>query len=153
MACSTKQALSFFKITHQSYREPPENDLEKPSPTLFWTLLSPFGSSLPLNIHHPPPPGGGNGYFLNLLGSYVTHVLHTARISNDERVPHNDTETLMIRLSSHLLGLYVTNALHTVRMSNNERVLYNDMETLKVRLFLFLLDSLRATVRKNRPKS
>ena len=40
----------------------------------------------------------------HLLGSYVTHVLQIARISNDERVLYNDTETLMGRLLSNLLG-------------------------------------------------
>ena len=62
----------------------------------------------------------------HLLGSYVTHVLHTARINNDERVLYNDTETLMGRLQSHLLGSYVTHVLHTARINNDERVLYND---------------------------
>ena len=60
----------------------------------------------------------------HLLGSYVTHVLHTARISNDERVLYNDTETLMVRLLSHLLGSYVTDVLHTAWISNDEGVLY-----------------------------
>ena len=59
----------------------------------------------------------------HLLGSYVTHVLHTARISNDERVLYNDTETLMVRLLSHLLGSYVTHVLQIARTSNDERVL------------------------------
>ena len=54
----------------------------------------------------------------NLLGSYVTHVLHTSRISNDERVLYNDTETMTVRLLSHLLGLYVTHVLHTAWISN-----------------------------------
>ena len=49
----------------------------------------------------------------HLLGSYVTDDLHTARISDDERVLYNDTETLMGRLPSHLLGSYVTHGLHT----------------------------------------
>ena len=40
----------------------------------------------------------------HLLASYVTHVLHTARISNDERVLYNDAEALMVRVISHLLG-------------------------------------------------
>ena len=47
----------------------------------------------------------------NLLGSYVTHVPLTARLSNDERVLYNDTETLIVRLLSHLLGSYVTHVL------------------------------------------
>ena len=47
----------------------------------------------------------------------MTHVLHTARISNDERVLYNDTETQMGRLLSHLLGSYVTHVLHTARMA------------------------------------
>ena len=57
----------------------------------------------------------------------MTHDLHTARISNDDRVLYNDTETLMVRLLSHLLGSYVTDDLylHTARISNDERVLYN----------------------------
>ena len=59
----------------------------------------------------------------HLQGSYVTHVLHTSRISNDERVLYNDTETLMVRLLSHLLGSYVTDVPHTARISNNETVL------------------------------
>ena len=75
----------------------------------------------------------------HLLGSYVTHVLHTAWISNDERVLYNDTETLMVRLLSHLLGSYVTHVLHTAWISNDERVLYNDTETLVVRLPSHLL--------------
>ena len=66
----------------------------------------------------------------HLLSSYVTHVLHTARISNDKRVLYNDIETLMGRLRSHLLGSYVTHVLHTAKISNDERVLYNDAETL-----------------------
>ena len=61
----------------------------------------------------------------HLLGSYVTDVLHTARISNDDRVLYNDTETLMVRLLSHLLGSYVTHVLQTARINNDERVLYN----------------------------
>ena len=52
----------------------------------------------------------------NLLDSYMTHVLHTARISNDERVLYNDTETLIIRLLSHLLGSYVTHVLTITTM-------------------------------------
>ena len=40
----------------------------------------------------------------HLLGSYVTHVLHTARIRYDERVLYNDTGTLMVRLLSHLIA-------------------------------------------------
>ena len=59
----------------------------------------------------------------HLLGSYVTHVLHTARIRYDERVLYTDTETLIVRLPSHLLGSYVTHVLHTGRISNDERVL------------------------------
>ena len=54
----------------------------------------------------------------------MTHVLHTAWISNDERVLYNDTETLIVRLLSHLLGSYVTHVLHTAWISNDERVLY-----------------------------
>ena len=42
----------------------------------------------------------------HLLGSYLTHVLHTARISNNETVLY-DTETLMVRLPSHLLGTFI----------------------------------------------
>ena len=49
----------------------------------------------------------------------MTHVLPTARISNDERVLYNDTEALMVKL-------------HTARISNDETVLYNDTETLIV---------------------
>ena len=64
----------------------------------------------------------------------MTHVLHTARISNDERVLYNNTETLIVRLLSHLLGSYVTNVPHTARISNNETVLYNDTETIIVRV-------------------
>ena len=64
----------------------------------------------------------------------MTHVLQTARISNDERELYNDTETLMVRLLSHLLGSYVTHDLHTARISNDERVLYNDTETIIVRV-------------------
>ena len=74
----------------------------------------------------------------NLLGSNVTHVLHTARISNDERVLYNDTETQMGRLLSNLLGSYVTHVLRTARISNDDRVLYNDTETLMVRLLSHL---------------
>ena len=54
----------------------------------------------------------------HLLGSYVTHVLHTARISNDDRVLYNDTETLMVRLLSHLMGSYVSHDVHTAWISN-----------------------------------
>ena len=64
----------------------------------------------------------------------MTHVLHTARISKDERVLYNDTETLMVRLQSHLPGSYVTDALHTAWISNDETVLYNDTETIIVRV-------------------
>ena len=71
----------------------------------------------------------------------MAHVLHTARISNDERVLYNDTETLMGMLLSHLLGSYVIDDLHTARISNDERVLYNDTETLKVRLLSHVLGS------------
>ena len=60
----------------------------------------------------------------HLLGSFVTHVLHTVRISNDERLVYNDTETLMVRLLSNLLGSYMTHVLHTSRISNDARVLY-----------------------------
>ena len=35
----------------------------------------------------------------HLLGSYVTHVLHTARIRCDERVLYNDTETIIVRVN------------------------------------------------------
>ena len=62
----------------------------------------------------------------HLLGSFVTHVLPIVRISNDERLVYNDTETLMVRLLSHLLGSYMTHVLHTSRISNDARVLYND---------------------------
>ena len=48
---------------------------------------------------------------MNLVNGLV-YVLHTSRISNDERVLYNDTETLMGKLSSHLLGSYVTHVLH-----------------------------------------
>ena len=71
----------------------------------------------------------------------MTHVQHTARISNDERVLYNGTETLMGRLLSHLLGSYVTDDLHTARINNDERVLYNDTETLMGRLPSHLLGS------------
>ena len=71
----------------------------------------------------------------------MTHVLHTARISNDDRVLYNDTEKLMVRLLSHLLGSYVRHVLHTTRISNDKRVLYNDMKTLMVRLPKHLLGS------------
>ena len=87
----------------------------------------------------------------------MTHVLHTARISNDKRVLYNDTEKLMVRLLSHLLGSYVRHVLHTTRISNDKRVLYNvlhtawvsndervlsnDMKTLMVRLPKHLLGS------------
>ena len=71
----------------------------------------------------------------------MSHVLHTARISNDDRVLYNDTETLMVRLLSHLLGLYVTHVLHTSRISNDDRVLYNDTGTLMARLLRHLLGS------------
>ena len=69
----------------------------------------------------------------HLLASKVTHVLHTARISNDERVLY-DTETLILRLRSHLLGSYLTDVLHTAWISNDETVLYNDTETIIVRV-------------------
>ena len=39
----------------------------------------------------------GKAVLSQLLGSYVKHVLHTSRISNDVRVLYNDTETLMVR--------------------------------------------------------
>ena len=70
----------------------------------------------------------------HLLGPYVTHVLHTARISHDERVLYNDTETLTVRLLNHLLGSYVTHVLHTAWISNDERVPYNDTETIIVKV-------------------
>ena len=79
----------------------------------------------------------------HLLGSYVTHVIRTARISNDERVLYNDTGTMMVRLLSYLLGSYVTHMLHTARISNDERVLYNGTETLMIRLISHLLGSSR----------
>ena len=46
----------------------------------------------------------------------MTHVLHTARISNDERVLYNDTETIIVRVNilNYLLVSYVTHVLHTV---------------------------------------
>ena len=69
----------------------------------------------------------------------MTPVLHTARISNDERVLYNDTGTLMVTwLLSHLLGSDVTHVLQPARISNDERVLYNDTETLMVRLLSHL---------------
>ena len=83
----------------------------------------------------------------HLLGSYVTHVLHTAWISNDERVLYNDTETLMVRLLSHLIGSYMAHFLHTAWISNDERVLYNDIETLMVRQLSYLLGSYVTHVR------
>ena len=64
----------------------------------------------------------------------MKHVLHTARISNDDRVLYNDTETLMARLLSHLLGSYLTDVLHTAWFSDDEWVLYNDTETIIVRV-------------------
>ena len=69
----------------------------------------------------------------------MAHILHTAWISNDERVLYNDTETLMVRLLSHLIGSYMAHFLHTAWISNDERVLYNDTETLVVRLPSHLL--------------
>ena len=45
----------------------------------------------------------------HVLGSYVTHVLHTARISY-----HGTTERLMV--SGHILDSYVTYVLHTARI-------------------------------------
>ena len=54
----------------------------------------------------------------HLLGSYVTHVLHTARIRYDERVLYNDTGKLMVRLLSHLIGSYVSHVLNTAWISN-----------------------------------
>ena len=65
------------------------------------------------------------------MGSYLTHVLHTARISSNERVLYNDTQKLLVRLLSHLLGSYETHVLHTARISNTE--------TLMVRLLSHLL--------------
>ena len=52
----------------------------------------------------------------HLLGSYVTDDLHTARISNDETVLYNDTETIIVRVNilSYLLVSYVTHVLRTV---------------------------------------
>ena len=47
------------------------------------------------------------------------------RISNDDRVLYNYTETLMARLVSDLLGSYVTHVLQIAKTSNDERVLYN----------------------------
>ena len=52
----------------------------------------------------------------HLPGSYVTDVIHTAWISNDETVPYNDTETIIVRVNilNYLLVSYVTHVLHTV---------------------------------------
>ena len=47
----------------------------------------------------------------------MTHVLHTARISNDERVLYNDIETLMVRQLSYLLGSYVTHLLTVFKLT------------------------------------
>ena len=49
----------------------------------------------------------------------MTHVLHTARISNDETVLYNDTETIIIRINvlSYLLVSYVTHVLHAVGLA------------------------------------
>ena len=49
--------------------------------------------------------------------TYVAHVLHTARISNDERVLYNDIETLMVRQLSYLLGSYVTHLLTVFKLT------------------------------------
>ena len=51
----------------------------------------------------------------------MTHVVHTARINNDERVLYNDTETLMVRLLRHLLGSYVTHVLHTAWIKKKKK--------------------------------
>ena len=69
----------------------------------------------------------------HLLRSYVTHVLHTAWISNDDRVLYNDTETIIVRVNirSYLLDSDVTHVLHTARISNYEsHCMYSDMKTL-----------------------
>ena len=48
--------------------------------------------------------------------TYAAHVLHTARISNDERVLYNDIETLMVMQLSYLLGSYVTQVLTVFKL-------------------------------------
>ena len=51
----------------------------------------------------------------HLLDSYMTRVLCTARISNDERALYNDTKRLIVWLQRHLLGLHVTPTLHALQ--------------------------------------
>ena len=76
----------------------------------------------------------------------MSHVLHTARISNDERVLYNDTETLIVRVNilSYLLFSYVTHVLHTVgSVMMKEYCMYNDMKSLiKTRLRLLTVLSM-----------
>ena len=80
-----------------------------------------------------------------LLGSRVTHVLHTSRISNDERVLYNDTETLIKATKSFTRFICDTRSTYiTTWTSNDDRVLYNDTETMILRfniLLSYLLDS------------
>ena len=72
------------------------------------------------------PRACGAPLLSHLVGSYLTDVLHTARISNDERVLYNDTETIIVRVNilRYLLVLYVTHVRHTAWISNDERVLH-----------------------------
>ena len=74
------------------------------------------------------------GALIETKGLCLTHVLHTAWISDDDRVLYNDTETKILRVNillSYLLDSYVTHVLLTARISNDEsHCMYNDMKTL-----------------------
>ena len=78
---------------------------------------------------------------------YVTDVLHTVWISNDETVLYNDTETITVTVNiiSYLLVSYVTHVIHTVESAMmKEYCMYSDMKTLiKTLLRLLTVPSMR----------
>ena len=68
----------------------------------------------------------------HILGSYVTHVLHTARISDVECVlcvdKEKDGKCGAMERPYATIGSYVTHVLHTARISNVECFLCDDNE-------------------------
>ena len=62
----------------------------------------------------------------------MTQVLHTAWISNDDRVLYNDTETIIVRVNILLFTIFICDTSPTYcRISNDEsHCMYNDVKTL-----------------------
>ena len=78
-------------------------------------------------------------YVNQLLGSYVKHVQHTARISRVQYNEYRDTDGKATKPFTWFIC--DTRPTDTSRISNDERVLYNDTETLMVKPLSHLLDS------------